>query len=372
MNHDQFLQRLLDAFPGNVFLVGQYADPALDVDDGALRVFVPDLHWMSKATLLRFSKGYEFNQGRLPDGRPLFGTLLDVLEDCKQALANGLEVFQLGDSFDLWREVRDANEPVLEAYERVRNDPLVKPLADRLVALKTSFVRGNHDAWLKGINHGLTSADQFTTAAERVVLVHGHRFDNVEVVLPDTVQLLFVQLATAVKPGKKRIGGFRKTDIARIDKLNDLRRKPSFPPTIYPTVDPRGALPLEKTADVADLLTRWQFHVKVDGFKHGTGSENDFEHVDHLTFGDDIFRLEAASFSDHTLYVIGHTHHARILVDRSPMGAKPLVTMDCGAWVEWCYVRQTEATDPPRAVPSGQVGVQTGNEIRIYQLGGAV
>src|SRR5512135_1135836 len=94
-DHDGFLDALLPAFPGQVFLAGRYADDALGLpDDGVLRVFLPDFHWMSIPCLQRYTGGYQFNGNLpLPDGRPLFATLLGLLESLHAA--GGLEVYQL-------------------------------------------------------------------------------------------------------------------------------------------------------------------------------------------------------------------------------------------------------------------------------------
>ena len=56
------------------------------------------------------------------------------------------------------------------------------------------------------------------------------------------------------------------------------------------------------------------------------------------------------------MYVIGHTHYARLLVDHLP-GGRLLVTMDCGGWIENCTVYNDKAKHSLIA-PSSQVGVQ--------------
>jgi hypothetical protein len=362
--HDEVLNDLLDAFPGEVFLVGRYADPALELGDG-LRVFLPDLHWMSRSALQRFPGGYEFNGRSAKGGAPLFGTLLDLLETWRESDPT-VEVYQLGDSFDLWREINEPHENAQSAYDRLRNDPRVRPLADRLVTLQTNFVRGNHDAWLKATTHGLpTLADEYSNGGS--FTTHGHRYDTIERILPDEVRSFFVQLATTVKPRKLRTGAFRKTAIKRLASFLALRKRPGFPRDLYPTVEPEGALLIQRPEDVETFAGAWQFHLDVSVFSHGSGMRNDFEHIDYLSFGDDIWAHESNHAFDHTLYVIGHTHHARLLVDRTPLG-KPLVIMDCGGWIEWCRVK-TSPSAPAVAVPSAQVGVQQRNEVRIYQLG---
>jgi len=365
--HDALLTDLLSAFPNEVFLVGQYADPNLGFGD-EMRVFLPDFHWMSRQTLKRFTGGYGFNDGMTRGGKPLFGTLLDLLEDAKLGDAS-LEIYQLGDSFDLWREVTSESEGVPAAFNRLRNDPLVKLLADRLVGLGTKFIRGNHDAWLKSTSHGLGSLeDVYEPADGKILVTHGHRYDNIEKILPDEVKDFFVQLASTVKPRKLWVGAFSKASITRLNRLLELRKRPSFPKDIYPTVEPEGAIKITSVTGPANLASTWQFHLDLRDFSHGSGIFDDFEHVDYLQFGDDIFAQESIHATDHALYVIGHTHHARLLVDKTPFG-KPLVIMDCGGWIEWCHVKQTPNADAD-VVPSAQVGVQQGNEVRIYQLGG--
>ena len=64
--------------------------------------------------------------------------------------------------------------------------------------------------------------------------------------------------------------------------------------------------------------------------------------------------------------VIGHTHHARIVVDErsekdggSKRGFFALV--DCGAWLE-------EGNLAGKIVHNAQIGVLYDNDVRIYQL----
>ena len=61
--------------------------------------------------------------------------------------------------------------------------------------------------------------------------------------------------------------------------------------------------------------------------------------------------------------VIGHTHYARIAVQRDDRGALAFALIDTGAWIEQC--RETE--DGP-AMDNAQITAISGNEIRIYQL----
>src|ERR1035438_8229252 len=136
MNHDLFLQQLLDTF--SVYLVGKCSDQELGLgSDETLRVFIPDLHWMSRECLTRYTGGYSFN------GKTLMGLLLPLLENT--------QVFQLGDRFDLWREATSDDENILTVYDRIKNDPDIKALSIELDNLTSHYCRGNHDTWLKQV-----------------------------------------------------------------------------------------------------------------------------------------------------------------------------------------------------------------------------
>jgi hypothetical protein len=80
-DQNDFLETLLGRF--KVFLVNRYADPRLGFEnDPTLRVFIPDLHWISTERMSHF-QDYHFN------GLELFPDLLEVLE-----ATPGIEVFQ--------------------------------------------------------------------------------------------------------------------------------------------------------------------------------------------------------------------------------------------------------------------------------------
>jgi UDP-2,3-diacylglucosamine pyrophosphatase LpxH len=366
--HNDLLDPLLAELPHQVFLVARYEDNRLGLgSDPTLRVFLPDFHWMSKECLARYTGGYEFNGNReLPNGKPGFAILLNVLESLHDAEAS-LEIFQLGDRFDLWREVT-SQDTLMSAYQRVRNDAAIAGLATRLNDLQTRYVRGNHDAWLANIEDGgftePRSATELETANGAIYLTHGHRYDNIEAILPDDLQVFFVGLCPKIKPGTKSVGPFTKKNHKDIQRFLELRKRPSFPRDLYPTVRPDGARPIKSTSDLQNLQDQFVTHLDVRSFSHGTGDRNDFEHISYLRFADQIRTFEFNHPSDHRIYVIGHTHHARILVDALPGGS--LVLMDCGGWIEQCTIAHSGGT---HHAPSAQVGVQCGNDLRIYQLG---
>lgn len=378
-DHNSLLRRLWDkeAFEKNVYLVGKYADDNLGLpDDKTLRVFIPDLHWLSATALERYPRGYGFNGNNpLPNGKPLFGTLLDVLEDVREfdipADGGSLEVFLLGDAFDLWREKKPEEKDARNAYLRIRQDPALEKLIDRLDKLEIKQLTGNHDHWLpQSIPAGLPAPDirkEWPAAGGRMLLTHGHEYDTIEMGLPDDIQAVAVWIWTNLKKGKHVIGLFSDKAMKNIKMVLALRNR-GLRRDFYPTVEPDGAYPIDNLNDLTIAGNSFSTYLDVSSFSKIQGSANDFDHVEYLQFGDMIVAAELNHPDDHSVHVIGHTHRARLLVDRIPPD-RPFVTLDCGGWLGLCTV-QIRGNKKTAQVPSAQIGVQYGNDIRLYQLGG--
>jgi UDP-2,3-diacylglucosamine pyrophosphatase LpxH len=373
MDHDQFLERLLALFPGQVFLVGRYADPNLRLgDDGVLRFFLPDFHWMSRDRADHYTGGYRFNGNTLlPGGPPVFATFLEALEAAAAAGDGSVEVFQLGDSYDLWRERRDADEPLEAAFRRIYYDAGLNGLIERLKALNVRLILGNHDYGLKGLpdTYPESKAPETDFAAQdRIILVHGHRYDVVEG-LPESLKAWGVRSAPNVKARSQDIGLFARKDIKDLEdfiKLRNRRNDPvSFP---YPSIRPRGAFLIAAPSDLAEIEKSYQAYLDVSPFSKQSGLRNDFEHASYLEFADQIYVEEINHPGVHGVHAIGHTHRARILIDRLPDGSRHVI-LDCGGWIERCSVL-ARPQGRPYYVPSAQFAVQYGDELRIYQLGG--
>lgn len=378
-DHDAFLARLWDkeAFDKNVYLVARYADRKLGLpNDKTLRVFIPDLHLLSRSALSRYPAGYGFNGNRpLPDGKPLFGTLLDVLEDVRDLAGPsenaGLEVFLLGDVYDLWREKKPEEKDAQDAFQRIREDPALMKLLDRLEKLAAKQVTGNHDSWLSKLPPGNLPASrlakEWPAAGDRIRLTHGHEYDTLEMGIADNLQAIAVWVWTSLKTERKAIGVFSKETIRGIREILALRER-GLKKDFYPTVEPDGALRIEREEDLADAKSAFATFLDVTAFSKKPGAANDFDHIDYLHFGDLIAAAELNHPDDHAVHVIGHTHRARLLVDRIPRD-RPFVTLDCGGWLGLCTVR-LKGQKRTAEVPAAQIGVQYGNDLRLYQLGG--
>jgi UDP-2,3-diacylglucosamine pyrophosphatase LpxH len=378
-NHEGFLKLLLEEFPRQVYLVGKYEDAQLGLpEDDILRVFIPDLHWLSKNAKDRYPEDYGFTGNKsLPDGRPLFGTFLDVLENVRDEdtrSENGrLEVYQLGDAFDLWREKTPAENDATNAYRRIRQDPIIGNLADRLDTLSVHFVSGNHDHWLTKVVNSDQMArrikKEWTAAREKIRLTHGHEYSALEMGLPDDIQAAAVHFVTRLKQSEHDIGVFSKASMSRIEMIFKLRERPGFRKDFFPRVKPDGACLIEKISDIQDIESRYRTYLDISRFSKTPGNANDFDHVSYIQFADQIIASELSHVNDHSVHVIGHTHGARLLVDKIPPD-RPYVTLDCGGWLGLCNVL-LKGKKEAVMVPSAQFGVQCGNDIRVYQLGGA-
>lgn len=371
-DHNGFLDVLTKRFPEQVFLVNRYASGKLGFGaDPVLRVFIPDLHWMSAASQKKYT-GYHFNgKAPAPQRGTLFGALLDVLEKYRGS-GGEMEVFQLGDRFDLWREATLGGKDLLKMYNRIRDDAELSPLADRLDVLGTRYLRGNHDHWLKLVEDRITgphSRGRMLAGQGRIRLRHGHRYDQIERWLPDDFQAWAVQLYPGAKTGVCEIGRFSPSALKHMKHIQKLRRhNPAL--KIYPNPRPGGARLVKSPSDVGVLERGGSLFLDVESFSHGKREADDFENnIRFLEFGGKIWDHERTSRASRVVYVIGHTHHARMLVDKHPKTGGPLVTMDCGGWVGKCTV-VSPGEKTAHVAPSAQFGVQCGDDLRIYQLGG--
>jgi UDP-2,3-diacylglucosamine pyrophosphatase LpxH len=370
MDQNQLLEKLIGGFPGQVFLVGRYKNADLQLrEDGVLRVFFPDFHWMSQERAAHYTGGYRFNGNvLLPDKKPLFSTFLEVLESA----GDDVEVYQLGDSYDIWREIKDENESTEEAFSRIQGDQFIGGLASRLKALNASFVRGNHDNWLVNLPSSYQESQEkkdLDVADGKIRLSHGHLYDSVEMLVPDTIKASAVRHAPKVKAKSQEIGLISRKDYRDLIAFVKMRARMGdsslFP---YPDIKPLGAILVTDPKELDEIDKDYLTYLDVSIFSKHEGTRNDFDHVLFLEFADQIYVEEMNHPKNHSIHAIGHTHRARLLADRLPSGA-PHVVLDCGGWIENCKVL-TRPKARPFYVPSAQFAAQFGNELRIYQLGG--
>lgn len=346
LDHGSLLEKLDEKF--RVFLVNRFADPRLGFGgDPVLRVVIPDLHWISADRATRYPD-YHF------DGSPLFLALFEILRR-----ASNLEVYQTGDRLDFWR-MGDPGESPDEIYQKIFDDPDVSMMNMVLADSGATIVRGNHDAPLEALTDPANARpDRFAPPNGRFFLTHGNIWDQLER-LPDQLQWGAVLKAEHHHAGTYQVGPFSRDPDVSIDRQLLLRRATLDKTTPIVLPSRTGAVPVATEADMAAIRFA---HVPVSRFDDGHASGlDDFQKTSGIvSFGGSIRSEARARGGACRLFIVSHTHWPRILVDQHPAGG-PLVTMDCGAWIE----NSTILGEP--AQKSHTIGVQFANEVRVYQL----
>jgi hypothetical protein len=337
MDHDTVLTTLLGlANKRRVHLVSRCVFGDSHVTPGKVWFFIPDLHLLrrSTATQYDYSFGASGANGGVPTHRePLLFELCEKLEPLVQT--GDLFVFQLGDFADLFREERiSPNQDLASMLRGILDD---NPAASTFLApearLNTSLVLGNHDhvKQLSWQRVPVTQRMRVSFALPpngSVIVTHGDLFDPIED-LPDP----WARWAVQFLPGK------------------DASTKPLG-----------HAIEIQSPASVPARHGVSNNHPLVDRATRFRSGVNDGD-------ANKLKRLGLTSKLPVRLFVIGHTHHPRIVqhamffVGHMPVAGVNI--MDCGGWIE-----KSQLSDG--VVPSCHVGViaetAAGADARIYQL----
>lgn len=377
--HRGFLARLLalrdeDELVRHVRLVARlYHDEWLggaDVDNAF--VFIPDLHLTSARAEKAFQYGFrKLRRGRNVARDEILGGLGQRLLAFRDAFPAGqnLNVIMLGDLLDLWRERPGPGEDVTSMVRRILAE--FPRLEDQFVSqgsqsLLPWHILGNHELWEE---EGLSDSNLMPQAARSQVLTiggvdgvlatHGHCFDPLERSLGDNLQEFFVERFGPLKAGSRY----------------ELDRRAGAGNT-GPNRGPRGDAPvILRDVDHAETLADWvnvwitdqQASTKDRARSHAYLNAV-LKEADALRRGDPaalrLHGLEGfAALTELRAVVIGHSHHARLSIHvDSTAPRNSTVLVDCGAWIESCKFAST------RSVPSCQVGILAGGDVRIYQL----
>lgn len=313
------------------------------LNDKDLRIFIPDVHLISEKRLIEGEFTYSANYPELLTG--VLGALAGLRSQA--APDETVEVYQLGDFLDLWREAPQPDEPP-EVPARIKDDhqDLIEAFFDR--RLKTHFLLGNHDFDLYRWPDyaGWERRYYLPDAAPGAIVLHGDYFDWVER-MPASIKQIFVYLFSArVAPSDYVLGQMRSLSLQS-----------------HAGRDYRKQIQLAQAASIGTLRSPRaqgvppEWNVQREGVADATS----------LAFLDSACQecLKANQEFGLSLKVavIGHTHHARIAVRESADGGL-FTLIDCGAWIENCRAREDAAP-----APNAQIAALSGGEARIYQLG---
>jgi len=350
----QVHQVLLDAlFAAPMFarprLVARLASPEIgNADPRRLYVFIPDLHLVSTSRSVNFSYGTNATTN-------LYRALFRVAQARARLAAENIpvDVVQLGDLFDLWRDGHGAQRnsvtaicntypSLLKLLYRAPRDPN---------CLRARLLVGNHDAEMVGSRSwSLRMFLPKETSAAFCLAMHGDWFDPVER-LPNWLN----------RAGLLFAGNLPQAATYPLAELRALLQAQSTAANGFANYV-QNASPVAVGAPVALTSARTEMPAEHNVQRKG-GSARPHKFLDDARLFVDTNRNKpgsSAGFTNVRTVVIGHTHHARISVDTTAQPA--MVLMDCGAWIEK-YV-----DDAGDVRPSCQIGVISGNDARIYQL----
>ena len=334
--HDDLLVRLQTV--ADVQLVACLKDERLNFPQAnELHVFIPDIHLITAAR--RVQGGYQYGSNHLD----LLETVVNALRGLKldSAPAGEVVVYQIGDLFDLWRQV-DGLDPNANAASAIQNDHASLLVALRDQDLNAQFLLGNHDYDLYRFPN-FDAWQRSYVLSPSVMLLHGDVFDWEEK-LPDELQNLALFLFTSKTP-----------DTAELDQLRPENNQQRAGRKFHDFLQNETPAPTGKWCD-AGGFGGGSWNVQVDG----TAPKEMLLYLDGAR--KKCAEANAKFGSALNVAVIGHTHHARIAVHDA--GNEFFALIDCGAWIENC---RTE--DDATARPNSQIAALGANEARIYQLG---
>lgn len=361
--HKKFLEHLVKA--ADVYLIARLKDKRLNYPyKKDFRIFIPDMHLLDKER----EKTYKYHCNH-PD--LLTKAAYEFINFKKEVAPHGVKVtlYQLGDFFDLWREIpvywseKKSSEELAAHVEKMQEDRLSLFKVLRSPELNTQFILGNHDFDIYNLENFIDCELRYFFPEDPVknpaaVTLHGDIFSFLEPHMPPEIKNLAVYYFGPLVPEKK-------IDLGKLRKMIiDSHNKNSYQDYIQqPTPPHLGEFFLiEEDKLLIDAHIGDHFNVK------GVGKSSKAD----LTFVKEAEKFVKSANDnmdwDMRFAVIGHTHHARIAIDeRTEEEGGFFALIDCGAWIQEITGKiKGKEIEPP--MPSSQIGVLCNNDARIYQL----
>ncbi|HEU4409842.1 MAG TPA: hypothetical protein VFS43_31605 [Polyangiaceae bacterium] len=358
--HDEVAAAILRAAAhprAELRLLGRLNDPL--VGNGGNRrdvfFFVPDLHLLSARARARYGYGFNHEPGALL--ARVLGELAGLAESWDDSGRHKLVAIQLGDFFDLWRELGPVNpiSSIADDAHGALRDLLYRGVHRGRPCLKATMLLGNHDTQsgvpLPEIPFQLKAFNRSADERPFLFATHGDAFDVLENVVPDPIQEFVVYfLGTLHAASKYPVGSWGGAAAWVNRPPSELGQAITQPDHALAT---EGAVAAAPGAALPDRLCEI---VEPD---HGEHRFADF----YRAIGQAALAYPSASAL--RVAVCGHTHHAALLLCEPPAG-RPLVLLDAGAWIERCTYTTDDGEE--RTEPSAQLGVIHGNDVRLYQI----
>ena len=312
--------------------VARYQDEALGIVDERMHIFFPDCHLLNRSDAAQYPN-YHFVQDKL------FLTTAQTLQRLTTGHEEDVRYYHLGDLFDLWRASLGSGNAEKVTAIRADFQTATKLLREqRPFGLDAIVLAGNHDFDLRDLSGWKSPRyvllDSTAPGGTTRLLLHGDVFDGIEL-LPEWLKEFGVRLAKS-----------HKGEAVDLDAGRALKPDPGMT-----TADRQGRAPVKRLGAAGT-------HGPAGPRFNVSGPEGHEFFQSARTLVEELGKQGL----DIRLVVIGHTHHARLAVGARATG-KPFVLMDCGAWLGDCVLPGTA-----NPVPSSQIGVARGNDLRIYQV----
>ena len=343
-----------------VTLVARYVNPALQLQGMRSQIFFPDFHLLNDQDSLAYPNwGFDQDEDLL--------LALKVVARLKDGNPGQLQVWHLGDLFDIWRA--RSGLPPNEEVDRISHDH--REIIDRLLegpdfGVRAKLTAGNHDYAMWQLSDYQDRTARFrifpnqSTAQGQVVVLHGHMFSWLERVVPHKLKAAAVRIAKWHSSGQKDLDQKKK-------KYSDARAMRQTNEDLPPGDEPLGTSRAELAHKVTLSLPDCYNVVPGDSGQTQAGNRRFYKPAKKLA--------EALRDRGHRVRLIvhAHTHFARIVAGTQDTGV-PFVLLDCGAWIGKCKLPRPP--DAPQGGPDnrptlhcGQLGVVVENDVRIYHLG---
>lgn len=350
LTHDDIARSLKKKFDREyraahgVCLIARYFNPGLGLPSGRAQVFLPDFHLLNREDAAAYPNwGFKQDRDLL--------RMLRALRDLKKDAAGQLQVWHLGDLFDIWRargglgsaaEVDRTAADYYEAMELLRYGP---PWGAR-----AELMAGNHDYALfklsewKASRYRLIENERLDDGD--VMVLHGDLFNWIEK-LPEGIRAAAVRFATWHASGQKALYNDQATVLqANAGLPGGDRALGEGRASLIHTNQESGSGDIEATNVIA-----------------GDRGRKNLRNKKFFNSGKELAKALRGRGHNVRVIVVAHTHWARLVSGADDTGA-PFVLMDCGSWIGRCKLGPDEPW-----IHSGQIGVMIGNDLRLYQLG---
>jgi UDP-2,3-diacylglucosamine pyrophosphatase LpxH len=262
-----------------------------------------------------------------------------------------IEVYHIGDYLDLWREsLAPATDERVALDIKADHPDLVDALENPRLA--PHFLFGNHDFGLWQWHDYEAWDRRYYIPGDNdpaVMVMHGDYFDWVEL-LPEFAKDMAVHVfARGRKPSDPILVKMMK----QTDSLNaQLKYGTQAAQLKLDQPAPLGAMSDPGARVVSEYNVQ-----RGDGPGIPQGQQYLAAAAAECVKANRQFELNMKAV------IIGHTHRARIAVQRDAHGALTFALIDTGAWIEQC--RETEDS---AKMDNAQITALSANEVRIYQL----